>query len=239
MKEKSTVVITGASRRLGLFLCEKFIAADYKVYALTRSASKELNHLSQENALVIIELESYEFGPVSEAIDAICSDAEKINVLVHNVSAFDKDDAHYADERYTLFYRLHMALPAQLNMGLKERLYNQQTPGVIVHITDIFADTPSADHVLYCSTKAGLENLSKGFAKKFAPGIRVNTIQPGPIKFLPSHTEAAKQHVLSETLLGREGGFMPIFQALRSIVENTYMTGACIKVDGGRALGNR
>lgn len=239
MEKNLRVVVTGASRRLGLFLCEHFCANDCKVFAITRDASTALQALEKNKGLEIVQVDSYEVAPIDAAIEKIIQQADRLDLIVHNVSAFSKDETTFSETPFDLFYRLHMALPAQLNMGLKDTLYNVEKPGNIIHITDIFAENPSAEHVLYCSTKAGLENMAKGFAKKYAPGIRVNAIQPGPIKFLPSHSEAVKEKVLAETLLGREGGFLPIFQAICSIVENAYITGASIKVDGGRALGSR
>ncbi len=240
MSSRKIVLITGASRRLGLFLCEQFCLQGDDVIALTRSVSSELQSLVDrfQSGLNCFEMGEYEEQNISDVISAIISSYPKIDVVIHNASKFEPN-AEFSGEKFQQFFDVHMAMPAQLNEGLKGCLYNETQPGAIVHITDIYADNPNRTHTLYCATKAGLENLSKGFAKKFAPGIRVNTVQPGPIKFLDTHSGEAKKQVLSETLLNHEGGFMPIFQALASIIENPYMTGATIKVDGGRALGTR
>lgn len=242
MTVKKTVVITGASRRLGLFLCEHFCNKNFQVLALTRTPSPELSQLSQlsqlssTHELKIFSLQSYSEENITRAIAEISSSATKLHALIHNASAFAKDEA-FSLAQYQKYFMLHMVLPAQLNEGLKDLLYDAGSPGNIVHVTDITVENPKKDHLLYCSTKAGLENLSKGFAKKYAPGIRVNSIQPGPIQFLESHSDATKKQILSETLLGHEGGFMPVFQAISSLLENPYITGSAIKVDGGRALG--
>ena len=44
------------------------------------------------------------------------------------------------------------------------------------------------------------------------------------------------QQVLARTPLAREGGLEPIWQAVTLLMANDYMTGASIRVDGGRAL---
>lgn len=129
-------------------------------------------------------------------------------------------------------------MPSLLNLQLAPLLYNAQDPGCIIHITDIYAENPSSKSTLYSSTKAGLDNLTKGLAKKMAPGIRVNSIQPGPIKFLPKHSHIDKEKILAKSLLPFEGGFLPIYKAIMSIIDNNYITGASIKVDGGRSLGD-
>ncbi len=240
MPPRKVVLITGASRRLGLFLCEQFCHQDFEVIALTRSISHELQLLVDrfQAQLNCFEACRYEEQNIANVISKIKSSYPKIDTLIHNASKFEPNE-EFSGQKFQQFFDVHMAMPAQLNEGLKSCLYNEGSPGVIVNITDIYAENPNKTHTLYCATKAGLENLSKGFAKKFAPGIRVNSIQPGPIKFLESHDDETKSQVLSETLLKHEGGFMPIFQALTSIIENPYMTGATIKVDGGRSLGAR
>lgn len=232
-----TILITGASRRLGLFLSENFLQAGWSVIALTRSCSTELTALAANSNLTIFELGQYEAANIQKVIDEINSQYDAIHAVVHNASAFEKDIDQFNIEIYETYFKVHMALPAQLNQGLSHLLFNQSSPGNIIHITDIFAENPDAKFALYCSTKAASENLAKAYAKKYAPGIKVNAIQPGPIQFLPSHTEDAKKSVMSETLLQYEGGFEPIFLAVNSIISNPYMTGASIKVDGGRALG--
>lgn len=233
------ILISGASRRLGLFLCKTFLEHNYQVIALTRSTSDELHALTQDDKLRIIEIKNYDVPSINAVLKTLTRSEKSLHAIIHNSSVFEKDDVDggYIAENYRSLFDIHMNLPAQLNFGLSNLLYNDEMPGNIIHITDIYVDNPNSDYILYCSTKAALENLSKGFAKKFAPGIRVNTIQPGPIKFLSSHSEQQKEKVLNETLLQCEGGFMPIYQAISSILQNPYMTGSSIKVDGGRALG--
>ena len=88
----------------------------------------------------------------------------------------------------------------------------------------------------YVATKAGAHSLAMSFARELAPAVRVNTIEPGPILFLDEHGDAWRQQVLARTPLAREGGLEPIWQAVRLLMANDYMTGASIRVDGGRAL---
>ena len=76
----------------------------------------------------------------------------------------------------------------------------------MIHLSDIFAEDPDEKSAMYCSTKAGLENLSKSQAKKYVSKLRVNTIQPGPIKFLSHHDAEYQAHVLSQNLIRKKRG---------------------------------
>ncbi|WP_370980802.1 SDR family NAD(P)-dependent oxidoreductase [Agaribacterium sp. ZY112] len=230
-----TAIITGASRRLGLFLCQQLLDAGWQVEAMTRSASEELQQLACSQ-LHIHEHFSYDNEQIERVSNALKKRCKSLDLLINNASIYEADEQH--EEEYLSFYQrlfaIHMQLPALLAKDLETAL--KKAKGNIISITDIYADNPSAPSSLYCSTKAGLQNLSLGLAKKLAPEVRVNCIQPGPIKFLDEHSEAHKEQVLSETLLASEGGFGPIYETVSFILNNHYLSGSCIKVDGGRSL---
>jgi len=233
-----TIIITGASRRLGLYLTEQFLQNNWHVIAISRGISNELASLKCD-ALTLHTVESYRIDHLDAVIQSIHSSVKKIDVIVHNASRYepDPDSDEFPLDYYADLFQVHMVTPAYINASLADLLHDEANPGNIIHITDIYAENPKADYSLYCSTKAGLENLTKSLAKKYAPGIRVNSIQPGPIKFLPEHNEDHKEQVMKETLLKYEGGFSALYKAVLAILDNHYMTGGHIKVDGGRHIG--
>ena len=230
-----TALISGTSRRLGLYLTENLLKDGWYVHAVTRHSSPELLALDCEQ-LHIHELGEYSEVRVERFIAHLRQSCSTLDLLINNASIYMKDDQLMAQgpQFYQSLTFIHMMLPTLLVSGLIDHL--NEAKGNIVSITDIYADNPNADYSLYCSTKAGLQNLTLGFAKKFAPKLRANCIQPGPIKFLDEHDEAYKAQILKETPLGIEGGFDPIYKTLQFILNNPYITGACIKVDGGRSL---
>ena len=108
--------------------------------------------------------------------------------------------------------------------------------GTIVSIASGLGLLPFKRRSAYAASKAGVIAFSKAIAMEWAPEVRVNTIEPGPILFLDEHGDAWRQQVLAKTPLAREGGLEPIWQAVQLLMQNDYMTGASIRVDGGRAL---
>lgn len=232
-------VITGAGRRFGLHMTESLLAQGWRVIALTRrcqqGALADLNH----DNLICIEYNALDDSNVDAAIDAILHHSQHIDLVLHNASVYEKDAPHANASAafYDDLFAIHMKLPARLNMALSDALKRSvREQGNVIHITDIYVDNPNPDYALYCSTKAGSENLMKSFAKLLAPRVRVNAIQPGPVKFLAEHTSAQKAVVLAETLLASEGGFDALERAIYAILDNHYMTGSVLRVDGGRAL---
>jgi len=227
-------LITGGSRRLGLYTTQKLLDSGWKVTILTRSASSELSQLACPQ-LSIIEA-NYEDIP---AIESACSNlSEKgLDVIFHNASIFIPDTQASNDitSSFSKMFYIHMQLPVIINTLLAATLARSDN-GNIIHMSDIYAENPNEQYALYCATKAGLESLSKSFAKKFAPDIRVNSIAPGALKFLPEHSAENKQQILNGSLLPYEAGFEPAFQTIEYILNNKFITGSTIKVDGGRSI---
>lgn len=235
---RPVALITGAGRRLGLHITQSLLARGWQVVVLTRHCNEALAALPQQS-LTCIEFDAFEQSSVERAIEQIRQQVSRLDFILHNASVYEKDADHTEDAAtfYDRLYQIHMKLPAMLNQSFADLLQTSANPhSNIIHITDIYVDNPNPDYALYCSTKAGSENLMKSFAKRLAPKVRVNAIQPGPIKFLDTHSAADKSQVMAETLLAEEGGFEALEKAIYAILDNHYMTASVVRVDGGRAL---
>jgi dihydromonapterin reductase/dihydrofolate reductase len=236
----STILITGSSRRLGLYLTQHFLHLNKvnKVIAITRKINSELKHLLKTNRLQVIEVDYADTSSIEKAIKDIKDDNEYINIMVHNASLYEKDNNNTDNlwKFYDNLYSVHMKMPVQLNEGLFTLISNKENPGSIIYITDIAAENPNENASLYSSTKAASENLCKSYAKKFAPHVRVNSIQPGSILFMPTHTEEHREKRAKQTLLEVNPGFLPILQGIEFITKNSFITGTSIKIDGGRSI---
>jgi NAD(P)-dependent dehydrogenase (short-subunit alcohol dehydrogenase family) len=88
----------------------------------------------------------------------------------------------------------------------------------------------------YYVAKAGIIGLAESLALELAPEILVNSIAPGPILKPPGFSAKADRAVRRETPLGRWGGPEEIARAVVFLVETEFVTGECLRVDGGRHL---
>lgn len=227
-------LVTGCGRRLGFYLCERLLAAGWQVAGSYRTERPELARLREAGA-ELWQTDFTRLKEVAQLAQAVASGG--LDLLVHNASGFENGSPDPAEEahQFERFFRVHMQAPHLLNRLLGESLARSGR-GLIVHITDIYIHAPPPELAAYVATKAGAHALAMSAARELAPGVRVNTIEPGPILFLDEHGEAWRQEVLSRTPLAKEGGLEPIWQALEMVMANDYMTGASLRVDGGRAL---
>ncbi len=236
----SPILITAASKRIGLHLTKRFSEKGFPIIAHYRTLTPELEELFSAN-VIGIQGNMGSTEDIMEVIGKIKKQVSSLRAIIHNASAYEKTNRKSiprAMEQFEMFFQVHMVAPYLLNEELFPLLKASEDPlGDIVHITDINVQRPDPRFDLYCSTKAGLENLSLSFARRFAPEVKVNSIAPGPVLFSGKETSEEREKILSKVLLQKEGGEECIFQAVEAVLGNSYLTGVCLPVDGGRRFG--
>ncbi len=111
--------------------------------------------------------------------------------------------------------------------------------GSIVNVSSIAAVQPSPIEIPYAAAKAGLNNLTLGLARAFAPKVRVNCLMPGPFrtdisKAWPPGTIEAMERTIPLARVGEADEVVGAALYLASDA-SSYTTGAVIKIDGGAA----
>ncbi|MFM2477496.1 SDR family oxidoreductase [Celerinatantimonas sp. MCCC 1A17872] len=227
--------ITGIGHRLGYYLACQLLANGYTVSGHYHQERPSVE-LLRAQGVNLLQADFCQASSVKALIEEL-SKIKQLDVLIHNASAFfpNQSDPWRQAEDLTKLVAVHMQVPLLITEVLKETLANSDN-GCIVAMTDIYVHHPNEQYSAYCASKSGLDSLMQSYARLLAPKVRVNCIEPGPILFLPEHVEAHRQQVMQQTLLHREGGLEPIWQTLLMILQNQFLTGARIAVDGGRSV---
>lgn len=181
--------------------------------------------------------DSYRTQLVARAAEALGG----LDILVNNagkqVSVEKLEDLD--DEQLLATYRVNILSMFSLSRDALEHL----SPGSsIINTTSIQAYDPSPHLLDYASTKAAINNFTKGLAAQLAPrGIRVNAVAPGPIwtPLQPSSGQPieALPEFGHDTPLGRAGQpaeLAPAYVFLASS-ESSYVLGETLNVNGGKA----
>ncbi len=112
-----------------------------------------------------------------------------------------------------------------------------ETGGSIVLFSDIYATRALLNYIPYCTSKAGVEMLCKGFAKALAPRhVRVNCIAPGAI--LPVEgDEGSTRELIARVPLGHLGGTAEVAQTVLFLLNGSeFITGIIVPLEGGQLL---
>lgn len=163
----------------------------------------------------------------------------KLDALVNNAGRqiSVEDIADVSDEQWVSTFETNVHAMFRIT---KAALPHMPPGSTIVNTTSIQAYKPSAHLLDYASTKAAINNFTKGLAQQMAhKGIRVNAVAPGPIwtplQVSDGQPQEALPHFGKNTPLGRAGQpteVAPAYVFLTS-PESSYVIGETLNVNGG------
>ena len=232
---ENAILVTGAGRRIGFHIAKRLHQDGYTVIAHYRTPTDEIQVLS-EMGITTVQADFDSSAAILCFIQTLQDQCNSFRALIHNASSFAPTtiDLNDVAAQYQQFFNVHMLAPYLINQGLQPLLRGD--PADIIHITDINVENPTPRFDIYGTTKAGLDNMMRVLAKKYAPEIKVNAVAPGPVLFTEQHSAEVRQQMLAETPLAKEGGAESVYLAVKGLLDNPFITGASIPVDGGRRL---
>jgi len=226
------ILITGAGQRVGLHCAQRLLEDGHRVIITYRSERAGVQALRDLGATALFADFSSE-STILAFIAELKNHTDSLRAIVHNASEWRAESPDTAAADFTQMFNVHMLAPYLINLQCAE-LLQRSTPADIVHISDDVTRKGSRQHMAYCASKAGLESLTLSFAARYAPAIKVNTIAPALLLFNPDDDAAYREKALAKSALGIEPGSEVVYQSLRYLLDNPYVTGTTLTVNGGR-----
>ncbi|MFS4092273.1 oxidoreductase [Streptomyces sp. AF1A] len=182
LKDKA-VVVTGASRGIGLAVTRAFVEEGARVVAGARTVSPELAELAASGAVVPVTADLATADGVTTLIGTAVERLDGLDVLVNNVGVARARPGGFAsvtDEQWLETLTVNVLSAVRAARAALPALLAAR--GSMVTISSINAFLPDPGVIDYTASKAALTNFSKALSKEVAPqGVRVNTIAPGPV----------------------------------------------------------
>ena len=226
------ILITGAGQRVGLHCAQRLLEDGYSIIFTYRSDRPGVQTLRDLGAIGVFADFSSEAG-ILAFIAELHTHTDSLRAIVHNASDWLAETPGSEAEAFNRMVNIHMLAPYLINLHCAD-LLKQSTPADIIHISDDVTRKGSSKHIAYCATKAGLDSLTLSFAARYAPAIKVNGIAPALLLFNPDDDAAYRAKALAKSALGIEPGSEVIYQSLRYLLDNPYVTGTTLTVNGGR-----
>jgi len=237
------VLVTGAARRVGAAIARRLHAAGMQVMLHYRHSEKDARTLeralneARPGSAACVRAELLEADAPQALVQASLERFARLDLLVNNASTFyptrfGEIEARHWDE----LAGSNLRAPLFLSQAAAPQL--ARTRGAIVNITDIHAERPLKDYVVYTIAKAGLAALTKSLALELGPEVRVNAVAPGAIAW-PEDNQfptAERKRILSTTPLGRIGAPEDIARVVEFLARAPFVTGQTVAVDGGRSV---
>ena len=238
------VLVTGGAKRVGAAIVRRLHREGASVMLHYRGSEREANALRSElnaaraNSVALVQADLLDLAGLAEIVRNSVNRFERIDALVNNASAFFPTPVgEMTLATWESLIGANLRAPLFLSQAAAPHL--KKTNGAIVNITDIHAERPLKNYVIYSIAKAGLAGLTRSLARELGPEVRVNGVAPGPIAWPEdgSFDEVARQRVISNTILRRTGDPDDVARAVYYLIaEAPYVTGQIIAVDGGRSI---
>jgi pteridine reductase len=246
MSSSPVALITGSvKRRVGFVIAEHLARAGYHIALHYNSSSAEvpaaLKHFAQWK--VNVTAHGAELGH-EPAVHTLVSEVWKahgrIDVLVNAAAIWSSkklEDVIAADVIKNFEANTLGTFLISQQVGLQ--MVKQQTGGNIITIGDWACERPYQHYAAYFPSKGAIPALTRTLAVELGsrnPKVRVNCILPGPVMLPPDLPQAEKDEAINATLVKREGSPDHIAHAVKFLIENDFVNGVCLPVDGGRTI---
>ena len=235
------ILITGASTGIGAetarHLAKKneiFIHYNTSKEAAAKVAA-EVENRGAQAYLLQADL-STEAG-CKDLIDAISEKKDKLDVLVNNAGGLIKRQSvrEYEWRLMEEIFALN-TFSAMMVTSLCIPLLEKGDDPCIINITSVAMRHGAPTATIYGASKAALDSFTRGIAKELAPTIRVNAVAPGVI-ITPFHDKFSSPEQLEAwrdgNPLKKNGEPIHIAEAIKFIMNNSFVNGETIDVNGG------
>lgn len=244
MSNHKTALITGAARRIGAALTETLHDKGYNVIIHYRHSKKEALALAEKCCAKRSQSAIAFYADLDKTndIEALVQQTQKafnrLDVVINNASEFLLTPMGSATEaQWMALAKSNLMAPFFMAQAALSLL--QKTQGCIINMTDTNVAHPKRGYSAYISMKAGLNTLTRALALEFAPQVRVNAIALGPTLWPEGKntlTESLQKKVLEKIPMQRLPDLSEVGQTVLFLIENRYLTGEIITLDGGKSL---
>lgn len=234
MKNKETVIITGAGKGIGAALVEAFLKRGYNVVANSRSFAN-----GKLDARADLELVPGDIGhknTAERAVESAISKFGSIDHVVNNAGIFTaRRFTDYSVDEFRQFVSTNLEGFIFITQLAVKQMLSQSTGGSVTTITASLADNPisGVPASIPMITKGGLNTITRSLASEYAKkNIRFNAVAPGVVD-TPMHQTDDKSHLSSLNPMGVISEARDVADAVIYLTEARYVTGEVLHVDGG------
>jgi 3-oxoacyl-[acyl-carrier protein] reductase len=243
------VLLTGGGSGIGRFLLDRLIndGAEVSVLELDESRCEELR-MAYNGRVKVLTCDVSDSNAVDTVLKSLFEDGFEPTVLINNagiihseplVNLLSRGDKTHSRDSWRKVLSTNLDSVFFVTSRVVERMLSKRNKGVVISISSISANG-NAGQSAYSAAKAGVNALTSAWAKELGTmGMRFVAIAPGFMDTPSTHaalSEAVITRLKQQIPLRRLGELESIYQAVRYAIENDYVSGTVLEVDGGLTL---
>jgi len=241
--ESKVAVVTGAgNRRVGWFVADALAARGFALVLPSRRAGTAADEVrARGHPAADVQADLANEADVRRLVERTLAEFGRLDVLVTCAGTWEAgrlEDVTAADVVRHFEANVLATFLIARHAGLA--MTRQPAGGCIVTVGDWAVARPYVNHAAYFATKGAIPAMTRCLAVELGtrnPAVRVNCVEPGPVLPQPDRPAAEWEHVAARgTLVGRAGRPENVAAAVLHFIDNDFVTGACLPVDGGRTV---
>jgi pteridine reductase len=246
MNPSKVALVTGSGkRRIGWHVARALATRGYSLVVHYRSSSAEATEAAAAFRTggveaVALQADLTDERSVRGLVEQTLERFGRLDVLVNCAAAWQSkrlEEVTAADVRHYFETNTLGTFLCCQQVGLA--MVAQREGGSIVTLGDWAVARPYLNYAAYFPSKGAIPTLTRCLAVELGtrnPAVRVNCVLPGPVLLPPDLPEAERRQAIDGTLVKREGKPENIAQAVLFFLDNDFVTGVCLPVDGGRTI---
>ncbi|HWX30514.1 MAG TPA: SDR family NAD(P)-dependent oxidoreductase [Steroidobacteraceae bacterium] len=238
------VIVTGGSRGLGLAMARALAAAGYRVIALSRRSTGELEAASRaaadsgRGAIEFRACDLSDLGSIAPLVKALRADFGALYGLVNNAGLGSSGLlSNMRDQEIQRLIQLNTVSPILLSKYVVRSMMSQRE-GRIINIASIVATTGYSGLSVYSATKASLLGFTRSLAREVGQlGITVNAVAPGFVatEMTQELEETQRQQIARRSALKRMADPIDVARGVEFLLGDggRNITGTTLTIDAG------
>ncbi|MDE0214384.1 MAG: SDR family oxidoreductase [Deltaproteobacteria bacterium] len=235
---KGAALVTGGARRIGAAIAAALARHGYDValhYHTSAEAAertaRDIEDCGRRCRLFRCDLNDHD--ETAALVPRVREQFPRLNVLVNNASVFES--ATLRDTGRDLFER-HFNIHFKAPFFLTQAFADACSDGHVINILDTRVRGSDPRHAAYTLSKKALLELTRMAARELGPAVRVNAVAPGMILPPPGGVVDELERRSAGLPLKRIGDTANVVATVLFLIDNPFITGECVYVDGGEHL---
>ena len=239
MSERPLALVTGAAQRLGKAFVLALARRGYAIllhyrYSEAQASTTATEIRTLDVPVFISQADLSDPRQISSLFAMVDRTKHPLKVLVNSAAIMPVGDPRTLSvQDWDAALNLNLRAPF---LCAQEAAKRMTSGGLIVNVTDVGAQKAWSRYPSYTVSKAALESLTKMLARSFAPSIRVNAIAPGLVLQSNQVSPDEWKQLVERLPLKRTATVEEIASALDFLLNNEYITGLFLVIDGGYSL---
>ncbi len=239
---KKVCFMTGASGMLGSEIALALAGRGYTLFFTWHSSEESASALLEKIRWIspesqMVQCDVSKTADIAIAFAAFLQKFDRLDLLMASASNFFSTPLpEVTEEEWDSLVDTNLKGTFFTMQGAARIMQKQPFISRIITMTDISADLVWRNFAPYSVSKTGIQHLTRIFAKKFAPTILVNSVAPGTVTLNSGKEMDPEEAMIKKIALRRLGDPLDIVKTILFLLENDYITGQVINVEGGRLL---